>query len=238
VTLRCGPNQPRRPVRTQKIVIFDGPDGCGKTNIAQGLSMDLKVPYFRVTTQERNWEGDRFMQSLRFAEPMIVEMVRQLKLDVIFDRSYPAEWVYSQAYRRETDMEVLERVDRAFAEMGANIVIPLRRDYKGSRKDEFVSEEMLPVLHEGYLAFTRWTKCSSVVIYVDDFKNDLKREIEMIKPELKFDGDITFVTSVTLSREERVVDFGNMKAEYEKPQTIAEILGRLDVSKKVKRRKP
>ena len=32
---------------SQQIIIFEGPDGCGKTNISTSLSKDIRVPYFK-----------------------------------------------------------------------------------------------------------------------------------------------------------------------------------------------
>lgn len=200
--------KPGRPVRSRKLIIFDSPDGTGKTNIAQGLSMDLKIPYFRVPTQEKNWAERNFIHSLRYGEPMMLNMIKQLKLDLILDRAYPAEWVYSQVYERETDMSVLERVDTEFAEMGAYIVVPLRRDYTNARHDDLVSKDMLPKLHDKYLEFTQWTKCSTIVIYVDEYKNDLKMEVDLIKSSLEWGGDLSFTTATVFSKTRREAGFG------------------------------
>lgn len=198
-----------RQIRDQKVIIFDSPDGTGKTNIAQGLSMDLKIPYFRVPTQETQWVERSFVHSLRYGEPMMLNMIKQLKMDIILDRAYPAEWVYSQVYGRETDMKVLERVDEEFAKLGAHIVVPLRRSYDKVRHDHLVAKEMLPKLHDKYLEFVQWTMCSTVVIYVDDFKNDLKTEVELIKSGIEWGTDISHTTAATFSKEKREFGLGN-----------------------------
>ncbi len=203
--------KPPRPKREQKIVIFDSPDGTGKTNIAQGLSMELKVPYFRMQSQHENWRKGKFKEALQFDQTYLVELLRQTKYDVIIDRAYPSEWVYSQVFNRDTDMETLEQVDDAFARLGAYIVIPVRRDYSNSREDDLIPREMLQRLHDKYLEFAEWTRCGTTVIYVDDFKDDLKREIEMIKPELKFDEELSWTFKVVISREEKKVDFGSSR---------------------------
>jgi thymidylate kinase len=184
---------------SQKIVIFDSPDGTGKTNIAQGLSFDLKIPYFRMGSQHENWRKGRFKEALEFDQTYISEFLRQTRTDVIIDRAYPSEWVYSQVYGRETNQQVLEQVDAQFARMGAYIVIPLRHDYSDSRKDEVVDVTDLPKLHQAYLKFRKWTRCPTITIYVDSYGNDLKREIEAIRPELNFDRDKHgFALNVTL----------------------------------------
>ena len=38
----------------QEVIIFDSPDGTGKTNISQGLSVATGIPYFRMGSQQRS----------------------------------------------------------------------------------------------------------------------------------------------------------------------------------------
>lgn len=190
----------KAPTRDRKIIIVDGPDGCGKTNIAQGLSLDLGIPYFKVKTEHENWRKGKFKEALQFDQTYISQFLKQVKVDVIIDRAYPAEWVYSQVFGRETDMECLDRVDAAFADLGAIILIPLRHDYSANRDDELVDKERLPSLHQKYLEFRRWTRCETVTIYVDSYGNELKSEIEAIRPKLRWGArfGITDVFNITL----------------------------------------
>jgi len=92
--------------------------------------------------------------------------------------------VYSRVYKRETNEEVLRQVDCTFADMGALIVIPLRRDYSNSREDEVVAPEMLTRLHDMYLGFDDWTMCETLLMYVDDLKNDIQQELPIIRRKL------------------------------------------------------
>lgn len=188
--------------RDQKIVIFEGPDNCGKTCIAQGLSLDLKVPYYKMPHEAANWKGGTFKEELRHGEMRQVELLKQMKSDVVIDRGHPSEWVYSQVFGRETDMEMLRKVDDEYARMGTYIVILLRHDYDIGLKDELVPQEKLQSLHDKYLEFSKWTSCDCVILYVDAFGNDLKRELDVLRPELKW-GDVRmFTTMVTLDRKE------------------------------------
>jgi hypothetical protein len=192
---------PPIPIRDQKIVILEGPDGCGKTNVAQGLSLDLKVPYYKMRHEHGAWQAGTFKEELQFGEPRQVELLRQLSADVVIDRGHPSEWVYSLAFNRETDLALLRKVDDEYARMGAYIVILLRHDYSKSRPDELVELESLPILHEHYLSFAQWTKCDCVVLYVDAFGNDLKRELDVLRPELRWgDQMIGLTKTITLDR--------------------------------------
>lgn len=178
---------PRVEKLEQKIVIFDSPDGTGKTNIAHALARELKVPYFRMDSQHDNWRKGRFKDALEFDQTYIASYLRQTNGNVIIDRAYPSEWVYSKVYKRETNENVLEQVDDEFARMGAYIIVPLRRDYTKARKDEVVKPEKLKPLHDKYLEFCQWTKCNTIQIYVDDFGDDLEKELPLLLKELKFD---------------------------------------------------
>src|SRR3954464_5618431 len=88
-------------------IIFDSPDGTGKTNIAQALAKELRVPYFRMGSQHDNWRARKFKEALEFDQTYISEFLSQTKHSVIIDRAYPSEWVYSRVYGRETNEEVL-----------------------------------------------------------------------------------------------------------------------------------
>lgn len=210
---------PPKPARlTQKLIIFDSPDGTGKTNISQALARELKVPYFRMDSQHDNWRAKRFQEALEFDQTYIASFLRQTKCDVIMDRAFPSEWVYSRVFKRKTNEKVLEQVDRDFARLGAYIVVPLRHDYSNSREDEVVPKAKLQALHDTYLEFCEWSKCSTIKIYVDDFQNDLEKELKALLPELDFDRDpqLMLVRDVTLAKpvaEKDVSDLYKIKVE-------------------------
>jgi hypothetical protein len=197
---------PPIPIRDQKIIIFDGPDGTGKTTLAQGLSLDLKLPYFKVSNERSSWEKNRFKEALDFYGPFVVDMIRQLKLNLIIDRGHPSEWVYSQVFGRETDMVKLRQIDDSLAAMGAYVIITLRHDYSNNRKDDLVPFEKLQELHAKYLEFGEWTRCGTIYLYVDSFDNDLMREVNVLRPELKFDDLLQFSVRTVLDRQSHVRD--------------------------------
>lgn len=203
----------------QKVVVVDGPDGTGKTNIAYALSKAMDVPYFRMPSQHENWRKGRFKEALEFDQTYIAEFLRQTRMGVVIDRAYPAEWAYSRAFGRETNEEVLQQVDTAFARFGAYIVVPLRHDYSENKRDELVPNEMLPVLHTRYEEFCRWSKCSTIRIYVDAFDNSLSRQIPKIVEEFDWEGNVSDISfDVVLDR---------VKAPKDGPPRAEEIVERI-----------
>lgn len=206
-----GPTMPfiSVPTRKQKVIIFSGPDRCGKTNIAQGLAADLHVPYYKKQEDEL-WRKGQFLEALRFGETEKLELVRQARLDVIMDRGYPCEWAYSQVFIRDTDMALLERIDREYARLGAYIIIPLRHDYDAAQPDSLVSVEKNKELHAVYQEFMKWTRCSTVAIYVDAFDNKLGPELEVLKKELRWGESLQFATNVVLDRSKTKKDVSDI----------------------------
>jgi len=165
----------------QRIIIFDSPDGTGKSNIAQALGHRLGIPYFKMNTEHENWRKGKFKEALEFDQTYIYQFLKQTGYTAIIDRAYPAEWVYSKVYGRETNDKLLLDLDRGFAELGTTIVVPLRRDYSKNRKDELVENSMLPKLDEAYHEFCKWTKCNVIKIHVDDFDDSLDAELAFIQ---------------------------------------------------------
>lgn len=158
------------------ILIVDSPDGCGKTEISRALAKEYDIPYFKVSTERENWKNKTFHRSLYF-DYVLPQFVEQTKASFVSDRGYPSEFVYAGVFKRQTDYDMLELIDQQFAKLGAIIVVPLRRTYKGSRPDDLVSEDHLDILHVAYTKFMSWTACKTITIYVDDFGNELSRQI-------------------------------------------------------------
>lgn len=166
----------------QKIIVLDGPDGCGKTEIARGLHAVMGIPYYRFDRQHEFFRsGDRFMMSLVYGDTLLADFLAKTGHSAIFDRSYPSEWVYSRVYGRETSLDALRDIDVKFRSMGACIIIPVRSDYSRSRADEVIDRSMLRTIHDTYREFSSWAVCDTMFLYVDALDDDLATEIDEIR---------------------------------------------------------
>lgn len=209
------------PKRTGKVIILDGPDGVGKSHIAKALAKELSIPYFRMETQHENWRNGKFKEALEFDQTYIASFLAQTGHSVIIDRAYPAEWVYSRVYSRETNKDVLKAVDAMFARMGAYIIIPLRRDYSQNKKDELVKQIDLECLHAKYIEFRDWTRCNTITICVDDFGNDVEQQVPLLIKELDFSRDLNVACNVTLESPRSLKDNSHLfKIEEMELKTI------------------
>ena len=162
----------------QTIIIFEGPDGCGKTNMAHGLSGKIGAPYFKNKDEWKHFQDDPsyFVNALTYGDPYFLSYLEQTGASVILDRSYPSEWVYSRVFGRETNTTALEFIDRKYAELGTKIIIPFRTCYSNV-VDQFssVTPEKLSRIDSEYRDFARWTKCETLFVNVDD--ENLDREL-------------------------------------------------------------
>ena len=164
------------------LLAFEGPDMCGKTEIARELSKRLSVPVFKNTGE---WttdlkSPDYFKNLLVYGGTFLIDFIHQIRPDAILDRYYPSEWVYSRLFQRDTDESILRRIDEKFAEAGGKIVLFRRKSYNGIRDDlhAYIDTELLEKLDSLYDSFGSWTKCPVLTVWVDD--EDLEREVSEI----------------------------------------------------------
>jgi thymidylate kinase len=169
-------------MKKQQIIIFEGVDMCGKTEISKKLSKKLKIPRFKAINEHDVFldKKDKFLHHLRYADPRVVDLLGQTKQSIIFDRTYPSEYVYSQILNRQSDFASLRFVDDEYAKLDTKIIICKRKSYCGIQDDldSSINEEVLTKLDKMYDEFATWTKCKVLKLYVDD--ENLKREIKEI----------------------------------------------------------
>ncbi len=168
---------------SQQIIIFEGPDGCGKTNISTALSEKIRVPYFKNKDEWKFFVDNPsyFVNALTYGDPYFLSYLEQTGASVIVDRWYPSEWVYSQVFDRPSNMDALEYVDRRAAALGAKIIIPIREDYSKvvDQFENIITPDVLLSVHEGYLRFSEWTECDTFFLNVYD--EDINRELNEVQ---------------------------------------------------------
>lgn len=165
---------------SQRIVIFDGPDSCGKSEMAKELSHRLGIPYFKNHDEHKYFLIDPkyFLNAIRYVDTYFTSYLESSGASVILDRAWPSEWIYSQALHRETDFDLLRELDNRHAKLGTVIVIPRRSNYSNMRDDyESISRNIVKI-DDLYGEFIKWTNCKVIELNVDD--EDLEREMQEI----------------------------------------------------------
>jgi hypothetical protein len=165
------------------IVAFEGPDRCGKSQIATELASRCGYAYFKNSGE---WNTDLrtpeyFKNLLVYGGTFLTDFLCQVKPNVLLDRYYPSEWVYSRVFGRESDEKALKMIDTKFAEAGGRIVLCRRKSYDGIKDDvyDYVDEGYLKRLDASYEDFLSWTVCPVLTLWVDD--ENLEREISEIR---------------------------------------------------------
>lgn len=171
----------RSKVSNQLVVLFDGPDKCGKTEMARELARRLEIPYFKNTAE---WDAfshspDYFANAMKYGDDYFYRFLRDTGVSCVLDRSYPSEWVYSKVYKRKTFNDSLKKVDGLAASFGTKVILPYRSSYLGMKDDiHEIGEEELVAIHKEYSNFAKWTRCDVLNLCVDD--ENLDREMNDI----------------------------------------------------------
>lgn len=190
-------NRSEQKNTNQKVIILDGPDGTGKTHIGKELSWVTGIPYFKNKDEHKYFLKDPvyFIHAIRYVDTYFTSYLETSGASIILDRAYPSEWVYSTALDRPTDMGILRELDDRHAALGTHIVIPHRSDYALVKDDYDVVNDNIRKIHDLYMEFAAWTKCSCLVLNVDD--EDLTREVKDI---------MGFMSWTTTTKQEKNID--------------------------------
>lgn len=160
---------------SQKIVIWDGPDMCGKTNIAKAYSEKSGITLYKdVGEWSSGLHTDNFVNMIRYSDMRTLDLVKKLKFDIMFDRAYPSEWVYSQIFNRKTDGFALHVLDEEYAKLGAKIILCRRSNYDKIKDDRYkeIDSDKLKLIDDLYYKFCRWTVCDVMTLWVDDYYHE------------------------------------------------------------------
>ena len=167
------------------VILFDGSDKVGKTEMARELSRRLNVPYFKNESEWNAFSNDPsyFKNALRYGDPYFYNFLKKTGTSTILDRSYPSEWVYSRVYGRQTDDEALNHVDSLASSIGVKIIIPYRTSYEGLHDDMHdIDSKQMQKISDTYTDFIKWTRCETLHLCVDteDLDWEMKTILEFI----------------------------------------------------------
>ena len=162
-----------------KIVIFEGVDNCGKTEIAHALQKECPwYQYFKVKQERLHVEkvDPAILKEAHILQMnFFYELARQTDVNILMDRFYPSEFVYGSLFRK-IDEEKIWEYDNLFASLGTKIIILRKQDDK--LEDELWSKEQLIAIKKKYEEFAEKTVCETLVLDTDS--EDLAWELEQI----------------------------------------------------------
>jgi len=181
------------------IIIISGIDKVGKTTLAKNISRQLGFKYIKFEPPKKMRPSDTLSwakEVLIFHESILIflEKCKESRCksdDIIIDRFYPDEIVYSSIFRGIELFDLYKEIDSRFAKLGVLwlYVSPKNMtDIKNRWIDEKYEIEMVPSILHKYLKFLNYTNLHFNMI--DNYINFGEvKEIIMTHKMLQIVGD-------------------------------------------------
>ncbi len=160
---------------------MEGPDGTGKTNIAEALADKYNMKVYKNEAEFRLYDEDstnKFVNLLRYSGPAEYHMVRLLKPDIIFDRNYISEYAYSKAFNRETDLALIKAFDSLYSKLNSMVIYCYKKEYK-NYEDDFINLEKINDIDLAYRSY--FDTINTLPIYTLDTTNEnLSEQVRLL----------------------------------------------------------
>lgn len=170
------------------IYIFEGIDKSGKTTLAELLSKYLDIPIFRSSDQKSKKLD--LEKAIQYDWNFYLDIASQTNQDIIFDRSYISQYVYSLVYRKHNVYKLysIDQYNNIFLEYNRKLqkidhklFYCLRKDYNNIY-DDFVDLSKVNKLKEVYETFFNLKESvNKIDLY---FENSIETNFKILKKEL------------------------------------------------------
>ncbi len=159
------------------IIVFEGHDMVGKTNIAKAVGERLGTMVYKSSREKGKWWDPTI--DLLYGMDAYIDMIRYFKQDIIFDRFHGSEYAYSQVFKRFTSKEKLRDIDTKLADTGCIIVYCWKTPPHYEPDDTgLIDMSQYDNIKDAYDEFLEFTNCDVVKICTDD--KDLEKQVEEI----------------------------------------------------------
>jgi thymidylate kinase len=148
-------------------LIIEGVDGTGKTTIANALAPYLNAHVYKSGREHKLFgEKNAQLNVLKWAVYEQLKMVELCEIDIIFDRLFPSEWVYSKAFNRESDNNLVLSYDRWWNKLGGKIVFLTKSN--NTKDDEIIDKEKYAEIEALYAKYAEESTCDVLVLDTSD----------------------------------------------------------------------
>lgn len=171
----------------KNIILFEGHDDSGKSNIATELSKQTNIPYFKCSLEHKMFKQvdcdfDQEHQ-LKYDTLKFIQLIQQNVINnVIVDRDYVSEYVYGKLFREEKyntnncDYYV-KLYDRMYFLTNLLIILTHKPDLN-DYKDELVNLTDAKRVYKRYITFLNFT--INNVLMLDTTNKDLENQLYII----------------------------------------------------------
>lgn len=148
-------------------ILFEGPDGSGKTTLAKRVSESLNLPYHKNPYEHDEWKNpDRYKLMLRYTDLYFLTYLKNSGSNVCLDRAWTTEWVYSQVFKRGFDEVFLRQLDDLTKQIKDSIIIITYRSNPPVKGDELEGiNENWGKIRDKYLELGDWS--NNRIIYIN-----------------------------------------------------------------------
>lgn len=173
----------------QTVIHFIGHDNSGKSSIAKALSHELRIPYFCNPHNAQYHSGNNNISYLHAEGLLEFHLLSECGFSLIRDRNYICEIVYSAMYNRETDIEFIHSLHKAYCTFpNFSIIYCYKEQFREKFEDEYVKEEEIFGLKALYGAAIKLLPHQEKVLWLDTTNEDLGHQIKTIKEFIKWDN--------------------------------------------------
>lgn len=167
--------------KEKRILLFEGPDRCGKTEIGSALARNLNITYFKNKSEHENFINEDTLVKFKIETQYLLQQLKGLEYKnngIVLDRHFPSEYVYSKVYKRKTDEDLIWHFDNEFAKLGTVLIYCYKSEYKYF-SDEIIKLEEIGKIRDVYENdYLKKTKMQ--VISIDTSDEDLDTQLTTI----------------------------------------------------------
>ncbi len=136
----------------QQVIIFEGPDGTGKTEISKKLSEVLNIPRFKNELESSLVFDKNNSSHAAYNSYYMAEFLKKTGYSAILDRLHVSEYVYSKFYGRKTNRDLLFAAEIELSSIEAKIIYCYKSEYS-KYSDKHVDFEDIAKLDKEYRYF-------------------------------------------------------------------------------------
>jgi thymidylate kinase len=163
------------------LIILDGCDNTGKSHIAKALSIKLKYPLLKYSIVDRANLNTKELShvALESSEYSLRILTCLGNPNIIIDRHYPSEYVYSSVFRHP-NFAKLTRIDNCLVDLLPEhlIVVCHKRKLK-EKKSDFIDFKKYSLLQSKYFEFVKNFSRANILL-LDTTDENLDKQIVTI----------------------------------------------------------
>lgn len=144
--------------RKQTVIIFEGPDFTGKTEISKALSSRLDIPVYKNKMEGMFVTSDDSTMAA-YCSFYVADLLEKTGISVILDRFHISEWVYAKIFNRRTNGNFIIRAENILSTIGAVVIYCYKTNYAGY-EDRHIKIEQIKYIEQEYkYYFTNYLEC-------------------------------------------------------------------------------